>query len=221
MAISREPELQRLLKSILEPVHCEVVVATEPTIVAPRAKCPDIVIVDLDLLDANTLLRTKRAFQEAEVIALCKLYSEADCVAALDMGADYMIRPFSAHDLCARVRVALLHRISARGLRRFIRSESVVIDLLDMSVEWDGRPVRLTPFELRILESLACEAGRAVSYQRILAALGRGDTWRDRQALRVSVSGLRGKIERDPKRPVLLLTESRIGYRLVGERGGG
>jgi two-component system KDP operon response regulator KdpE len=204
----------------LEPIGCKVVTATHSAARASPAEPPDVVILDLDRLDAKVVSQAKRAFGEAEIIAVSNAYNEMDCVAVLEMGVDYLARPFRAQELLARVRAAELRRLTAKGYRRTYRHGSFVIDLLDWEVTREGRRLSLTPSELRILAVLAREPGRVATFGDILAGLGRADSWRDRQALHAFVVGLRRKIESDPKRPVLLLNEARVGYRLAAEPRG-
>ncbi len=220
LAISDEVQLQRLLRSILEANGCEVVAATHSAAGAPMAEPPDVVILDLDRLDPRAVSQAKRAFAEAEVIALCHAYSEPDCVAVLEMGVDYLARPFREQELSARARAAELRRLTAKGYRRFYRHGSLAIDLLDWIVTRDGRRLKLSRSELRILAALARSPGHAATFGEILAGLGRADSWRDRQSVHGFVVALRRKIECDPKRPVLLLNVPRIGYRLAPEPGG-
>lgn len=217
LAISDEVQLQRLLRSILEPVGCKVVTATHFAAQASQPEPPDVVILDLDHLDPRIVLQAKRTFAGAEVVALCNTHSEMDCVAVLEMGVDYLARPFRAQDLLARVRAAELHHLSAKGYPRLYRFGSFVFDLLDWSVMRDGRRLSLSPSELRLLAVLAREPGSVATFGQILAGLGRADSWRDRQSLHAFVVGLRRKIEIDPKHPALLLNEARVGYRLAAE----
>ncbi len=217
LAISDEVQLHRLLRSILEPIGCKVVAATHSAAGATSGEPPDVVILDLDHLDARVVSQVKRTFAEAEIVALCNAYNEMECVAVLEMGVDYLARPFRAQDLLARVRAAELRHLTARGYPRYYRHGAFVVDLLDGRVTRDGRRLSLTPSELRLLAVLAREPGRVATFGRILAGLGRADSLRDRQALHAFVVGLRRKIEADSKHPVLLLNEARVGYQLAAE----
>jgi two-component system KDP operon response regulator KdpE len=220
LALSDEIELHRLLRSILTTESRALVAQPFARLSAGAREACDVVLIDLDRLDLGVVAHAKRVFPEAEIIALCGASREADRVAALEMGADCLERPFRAADLRARVRAAELRRFYAGAARRFYRRGALAVDLFERRVWRDGRPLALTPSESEVLEFLARAAGRAARFGEILAALGRGDSARDRQALRAFVSGLRRKIERDPGRPELLLSEPRIGYRLAAERDG-
>jgi two-component system KDP operon response regulator KdpE len=130
---------------------------------------------------------------------------------------DYLPRSFRAQDLRARVRVAELRRFKAAGHKRFYRRGSFVIDLLERKVALNGESIALAPSELSVLTVLASRPGRVTTFGDFLAGVGHPGLASGRQALRMSVFRLRRRIERDPKHPVLLLTEAGVGYRLAPE----
>jgi two-component system, OmpR family, KDP operon response regulator KdpE len=217
LVMSGEIELIRLVRSVLAPRGC-VVRSDRLFGAANGADEPfDIVIVDLPGLDLDELRQAKRTHSDAHFIVICGSYREADCIAILDLDADYLPRPFRAQDLAARVRVAELRRFNASGRRRYYRRGSLVIDLFDRKVAMGGERIALAPSEMSVLALLASRAGHVATFGRILAGLGRADSASGRRALRASVFRLRRRIERDPRRPDLLLTESGVGYRLAAE----
>ncbi len=219
LALTGEVELHRLFRSLLEPNGCQVVASAVPHEDSATSDPFDIVIVDLESLHLDVISRVVRAYPDAQIIAICSAYREADCIAVLDMGADYLRRPFRALDLSARVRVAELRRFKAKWQRRYYRRDSFVIDLFDREVTRAGEPLALSPTELEILISLARNAGSVVTFSQILAELGRADSPAAREALRPFILHLRRRIERDPRRPDLVLTEFGVGYRLAAESG--
>jgi two-component system KDP operon response regulator KdpE len=211
LVITSEIELVRLVRSALETAGC---------LVGARAKADgpfDIVLVDLPELDLDQLRQAKRAHSDAHVIAICGGYREADCIAVLDLDADYLARPFRQRDLATRVRVAELRRFNATGRRRFYRRGSFLIDLFDHKVALGNERISLARTHLRILSLLASRASHVATFDRILAELGRADSASGRRALRSCIFRLRRRIERDPRRPGLLLTEPGVGYRLADE----
>jgi len=222
VALTGEVGLFRLLRSILEPTSCKVFPGALALDEAAPGQPVDIVIADLESfdcesLDLDLLSRLRRAYPGAEMIAISRAYREADCVAILDVDVDYLPRPFRAQDLTARVRVAELRRFKAAGHKRFYRSGSFVVDLFDRTVALDGESIALAPSELSVLTILASRPGCVTTFGDILAGMGRAGSASGRQALRTSVFLLRRKIERDPKHPVILLTEAGVGYRLAPE----
>jgi two-component system, OmpR family, KDP operon response regulator KdpE len=220
LALSDEVQLQRLLRSILEPTGCKVVAAPLSALESPPTERPDVVIVDLDHLDPRIASWAKQRFFGAEILQVCNNYREEDGIAVLEIGGDYLARPFRAQDLVAKVHAAELHRLATKGCRRYYRAGGLVIDLLAGEVARDGRRFALTFTELRILEVLAREAGGVATTRQILYGLRRPESLRDRQALRMFVYELRRKLESDPRRASVLLNEARVGYRLVVEPGG-
>ena len=218
LALTGEVQLHRLLRSLLEPNGCKVVATAVPH-EGPAANDPfDIVIVDLETLHLDVVSRAMRAYPDAQIIAICTAYREADCIAVLDMGADYLPRPFRALDLSARVRVAELRRFKAKGYRRYYRRGSLVMDLFDRKVVLGGESWR-SPSELGVLTLLARKAGSVVTFGRILGDWG-AQTWQPLAKPCAHASFVCGtEFERDPRRPDLLLTESRVGYRLARRIG--
>jgi DNA-binding response OmpR family regulator len=130
LALSDEVQLQRLLRSILEPSGCKVVAAPRSALEGLPTERPDVVIVDLDHLDHRVAGRAKQTFAGAEILEVCNNYREEDGIAVLENGGDYLARPFRAQDLVAKVHAAELRRLAARGCRRYYRAGSLVIDLL-------------------------------------------------------------------------------------------
>ena len=219
LALTGEVELQRLLRSLLEPIGCKVVASPIAHDDSATSDPFDIVMVELESLHLDVILRVARAYPDAQIIAICSEYREADCIAVLDMDADYLPRPFRALDLSARVRVAQLRRFKAKEQRRYYRRGSFVIDLFDREVIRAGELLALSPTELEILTLLARNAGSVMTLSQILAGLGRADSPAARDALRTFILRLRQRIERDPRRPDLLLTEFGVGYRLAAATG--
>ena len=159
LALTGEVQLHRLLRSHLGPNGCKVVAAAVPH-EGPATNDPfDIVIVDLESLHLDVISRAMRTYPDAQIIAICRAYRETDCIAVLDMGVDYLPRPFRALDLSARVRVAELRRFKAKGHRRYYRRGSSVMDLFDRKVVLGGKSLALAPSELGVLTFLHARQG--------------------------------------------------------------
>ena len=98
---------------------------------------------------------TRRACPEAQVIAMCREFREADCVAILDADGDYLVRPFRAHDLVARVRVAALRRFNATGCPRTYRRGRPLYFIFDLRLTINDQRVDLAPSELALLSAMS------------------------------------------------------------------
>jgi len=179
----------------------------------------DLVLLDMNMPGSSGLetCRAIRARSEIAIIMLTVRDSEADTVAALDAGADdYVTKPFNTPELLARMRAALRRSpwTSATAVATLTLG-GVVVDFGARHVSNAGRQVRLTPKELDVLRYLASRANVAVPHREILQAVWGPDNGDDVDYLRVVVNQLRKKIELQPARPVHLVTEPWVGYRLI------
>jgi len=167
-------------------------------------------------MDGLETCRAIRASSEVAIIMLTVRDSEADTVAALDAGADdYVTKPFNTPELLARIRAALRRTPWTHGSTTDrLTLGAVQIDFDARRVETDGRHVRLTPKELDVLRYLASHANKTVTHRELLQAVWGPDYGEEVDYLRVVVNQLRKKIEAQPSKPVYLLTEPWVGYRL-------
>jgi two-component system KDP operon response regulator KdpE len=179
-----------------------------------------VIIVDLGLPDRDgvNVITAVRAWSPVPIIVLSARVEEAQRVLAFDKGADdYVVKPFSAPELLARVRALLRRHVRGDLPMAVLRLGDVTVDLGRRTVSRsDGREVRLTPLEHRILETLARHGGGIVTHSVLLKEVwgpGRDDS----RALRVYIGALRRKLESEPSRPKYIVTEPNIGYRLVVE----
>ncbi len=180
---------------------------------------PEIVLLDLGLPDGDGIEVTKklREWSSVPIIVLSARGGEGDKVAALDAGADdYLTKPFSVQELKARMRVALRH---ARA--KLPRQEDAVmqfgalrVDLARREVAVDGRGVKLTPIEYKLLALLSQNAGRVLTHRFILNAVWGSHATAQSHYVRVHMAELRKKIEPDPAKPQFIVTEQGVGYRL-------
>jgi two-component system, OmpR family, KDP operon response regulator KdpE len=212
--------IQNVLRMLFEANGFRVVIADTAARGEHDARLhrPDVVIVDLGLPDRDGLkvISAIRAWSPVPIIVLSARTAEAQRLAAFENGADdYVLKPFSAPELLARVRAIV---------RRHVRGELPmgVLELGDVSIDLgrriahhrDGRDVRLTPLEHRILETLARHGDRIVTHAALIKEVW-GPHRDDSRALRVYIGSLRKKLEIDPGRPQHILTELGVGYRLV------
>jgi two-component system KDP operon response regulator KdpE len=180
---------------------------------------PAVVLLDLGLPDGDGLqvLRALRPDTRIPVIVLSARGQEGDKVAALDAGADdYLTKPFGAGELMARIRVALRHAAAsgAGDVPDVLEVGPFRVDQPRHEVTVDGRAVKVTPIEFKILVELVRQPGRVITHRQLARAVW-GPTQIDQShTLRVHVAALRRKIEANPARPQWLVTEAGVGYRL-------
>ena len=132
---------------------------------------------------------------------------------ALDAGADdYVVKPFGAEELTARIRAALRRSSPAESLPSFVSNE-LTIDFEKRVVTLKGQAVRLTPKEFELLRHLVANQGKAQGHRRLLQAVWGPDYGEETEYLRVFINQLRKKIEPDPHHPRYIHTEPWVGYR--------
>jgi DNA-binding response OmpR family regulator len=185
-----------------------------------EAESPDLVFLDINMPGASgfEVCTAIRARGDVPVMMLTARGEEQDLVKALDLGADdYLTKPFSPKTLLARVK-ALLRRSTAERANAPLNVGRVTLDLENYNVRIaGGEPISLTKLELRLLQMLLAQAGRAVNSDRLLVQVWGHRGTGDRQLLKQLVHRLRHKIEANPSVPQLLQTAAPSGYKLVVE----
>jgi two-component system KDP operon response regulator KdpE len=186
-----------------------------------RTYNPDAVILDLGLPDLEGLEVTKaiRAWSPMPILIVSARGCEKDKVDALDAGADdYVTKPFGAHELLARLRVALRHaaRAGSPGLTT-LHARDLSVDLDSRVVLRAGQPVYLTPKQYKLLVELMKGGGRVVTQRQLLAAVWGPAHVKDSHYLRVYMGQLRQKLEANPARPEYIVTDPGVGYRILVE----
>lgn len=181
---------------------------------------PDIILLDLGLPDYDGLevIRQIREKDNTPIIVVSAREEESEKILALDCGADdYMVKPFSAGELLARIRVArrkLSMAANPDNLQTFT-CDGLTVDYTKGLVYLDGEEVHLTPMEYKLLKLLISKRGKVLTHNYILNEIwGYGETG-DAKNLRVFMASLRRKIEKDTSAPRFILTQVGIGYRFV------
>jgi len=220
LIIDDEAQIRKLLKISLEPKgYLTIEAATGyEGLQAFAGLRPDIVLLDLGLPDRDgaAVLAEIRDRSEVPVIVLSVRDRESDIVALLDGGADdYVTKPFSIGELAARMNAALRRRSGKPELPYAVGG--LVVDFDERRASIDGEPLKLTPTEYSIVAVLARAGGRIVTKASLLREIWGPLGELEQGSLRVHLSSMRKKMERDPSRPRFIVTEPGIGYRLKGE----
>jgi two-component system KDP operon response regulator KdpE len=177
---------------------------------------PDVMILDLRLpdMDGTEVTTRLREWSRLPIIVLSVRDQEADKIAALDAGADdYLTKPFSVGELMARMRVNL-RRIAHPETEPVFTTRDLVVDLARRLVRVRGNDVQLTPTEYDLLRALVLHAGKVLTHQHLLRQVWGMGYESESHLLRVNISNLRHKIERNSARPEYIITEPGVGYRL-------
>jgi two-component system KDP operon response regulator KdpE len=185
---------------------------------------PDAIILDIMLPDMDgwqTCARF-REMSDVPIIMLTALGSEENVVKGLNLGADdYIIKPVTAEELSARVR-ALLRRVSrsnspgsntSNGRGPIFTYENLVIDFDKHEVTVDGKRIDLSPTEFRLLSVLVRHKGRMLPHEFLLTEVWGPEYVGEIDYLRLYISYLRRKVEKDPTKPTLIHNEWGVGYR--------
>ncbi|MET0906157.1 MAG: response regulator transcription factor [Bradyrhizobiaceae bacterium] len=217
LVIDDEPPIRKLLRMGLSTQGYDIIEASNGKLALEKlAEGPALIILDLGLPDiqGHDLLQMIRARNDSvPIVVLSSRGDEAGKVQALDLGADdYLTKPFGMDELLARMRAALRHQLQVHGERPLFKTGDLVVDLVRRIVKVGEREVKLSPKEYDLLRVMVQHAGKVLTHRFLLKELW--DELTDAQYLRVYVRQLRQKIEQDPERPQLVLTETGIGYRL-------
>ncbi len=223
LIIDDEPQIRRVVRNALASDARVLEAATgKEGIDLAASRRPALIVLDLGLPDiaGAKVCREIRGWSTAPIIVLSARHSDAEKVAMLDAGADdYVTKPFSTAELQARVR-AQLRRATLAAVPTdsgALEVGDLVIDVAKRSVARSGDPIHLTPTEWDLLRAFVKHAGRTLTHREIFREVW-GKAAGDAQSyLRVHIANLRRKVEEDPVRPALIITEPGVGYRLEAD----
>jgi two-component system KDP operon response regulator KdpE len=224
LVVDDEPQIRRVVRNSLTPENARVIEAAtgRDAIDLAAAERPVLIVLDLGLPDMPGIdvCREIRSWSSAPIIVLSARHSDQEKVALLDAGADdYITKPFSPSELQARVRAQLRRsRLApAAGATQVITIGELVIDPVKPSLKKSDVAVHLTKTEWELLRTLLKHAGRTLTHQQLFRAVWGNSSGDMQQYLRVHIRSLRRKIETDPVRPHLIVTEPGVGYRFENE----
>lgn len=217
LVIDDEKQIRRLLEITLSAKGYKVILSAngKDGLVDAATQHPSLVLLDLGLpdTDGQEILKKLREWYQKPVIILSVRDSEEEIIKALDNGAnDYLTKPFRTGELLARIRVALRYGPESTDVS-LLSFGSLSIDLANRTVRQNNELLKLTVTEFSLLLLFAKNRGRVLTHQYILKEIWGYGYLEQTQYLRVFVAQLRKKIEDNPSKPTLLITESGIGYR--------
>ena len=217
LVMDDERSIRRFLKASLGSQFV-ILEATngEEALTAAATEHPDIIILDLGLpdMDVVEVTRRLREWTQIPIIIVSVREQERDKIAALDAGADdYLTKPFGVGELMARLRVAL-RRSAQIDMEPVFTTGELVIDLNQREVRLNDQILALTPTEYDLLRTLAKHAGKVFTHDQLLRSVWGTAYESETHMLQVNISNLRRKIEPDPSRPIYIVTEPGVGYRL-------
>jgi len=225
LVVDDEPRYLRLIEVNLatEIYNVKTAANGQEALEMVAAEQPDLILLDvmMPIMDGFTACERIREFSNVPIIIVTAKGEERDRVRGLDAGADdYILKPFSAQEMLARVR-AVLRRAERQALETFhqpiFRHRELQIDLARALVTTDGKEVSLTATEYRLLQTLGASIGRVLTPEELLTTVWGPQYRDDKEILWVCLSRLRQKIEPDPKSPIHIVTRQGIGYYMPSE----
>lgn len=221
LIVDDEPRLRALLRTALSAAGYRVVEAetVRRAVIEAANHKPDLVVLDLGLPDGDghDVVKAIRTWSPMPILVLSARIDDAQKIRALDAGADdYVTKPFSTPELLARLRVMLRRAASPNDVSKPLQLGDVSIDLVKRSAARGGAAIHFTPIEYRLLALLAKHHGAVVTQRQLLREVWGPEHIDDPHYLRVYMKQLRRKIEPDPALPRYLITDTGVGYRLLG-----
>jgi two-component system KDP operon response regulator KdpE len=223
LVIDDEVQIRRAVANALRPLSDRVLEASsaaEGIDLAATAR-PDLIVLDLGLPDMSgtAVCREIRRWSSTPIVVLSARHGEAEKVELLTAGADdYVTKPFSLAEFVARVQAQLRRsRTPSHSMSVPFLCDGLTIDLVRREVRRDDEVVRLTRIEWSLLQTLVTHAGRTLTHQQLFDAVWAKSFGNPQQYLRVHMTNLRRKVEREPASPCLIVTEPGVGYRFESQ----
>jgi two-component system KDP operon response regulator KdpE len=222
LIIDDELQMRRLLEITLESNGYNIIEAVngKEGINLAASHQPSLIILDLGLPDSSghLVLKQLREWFTNPIIILSVQSSEEDIVSALDNGAnDFLIKPFRTGELLARIRSALRNIDNSEENDSVFNAGELQIDFVARTVKKKDELIKLTVTEYKLISLFVQQAGKVLTHQYLLREIWGPGYINQSQYLRVFVAQLRKKIEDDPNRPVLIITEPGVGYRFTAQ----
>jgi two-component system KDP operon response regulator KdpE len=220
LVVDDERPIRRFLSDSLDGQYTIIEAAGgKDALRAVASEHPELIILDLGLpdMDGVEVTRRLREWTEIPIIVVSVREQESDKIAALDAGADdYLTKPFGIGELLARIRT-VLRRVNKDDSEPVFTCGNLNVNFTLRTVTVGEQLVNLTPTEYDLLRVLIRHAGKVLTHRQLLR-MALGNSYEDAiHILQVNISNLRHKIEQNPSRPALIITEPGVGYRLKTE----
>ena len=220
LVVDDETRLRRFLRTgfELEGFLVQEASGGEEAIKAAALKPFDLIVLDLGLpdMDGQKVAERIRTWSQVPIFVVSVRKSEEEKVRLFDLGVDdYVVKPFAMGEFLARARAAVRRHSRTLQGDPLVVSGPLSVDLAARSVMFNGSRIQLSPKEYRLLQVLAQHQGTVVTHQQLLKEVWGVSRVSDSHYLRIFIRKLRQKIEPDPAKPRILLTELGVGYRLA------
>lgn len=223
LIVEDDKQIRSFIRSSLEIKNYKTLCATtgREALNLIASHSPGVIILDLGLpdMDGMEIIRRVRSYSQVPIIVVSARDQDKEKVDALDAGADdYLAKPFSIHELLARLRVILRRQETVvSDVPELFQSGDLVVDMVRHLVLFRGKEVHFTPMEFNILALLVKNPGKVLTHSHILRAVWGSYLDSDAQSLRVFMANIRRKLDEDPAKPKYIITEVGIGYRFADE----
>ena len=220
--VEDDPDIGRLICHCLDLHGYATRWFAEPSELVSQAHAtpPALILLDImlpgkDGFELCRQIRQAKSLEECRIIFLSAKTGESERINGLELGADaYMTKPFSPRELVARVRT-VLRRAPGLEPARVAKFGRLEIDSLAMTVSIDGKVIKTTTREFRLLDYMAQHASRVFTRNQLLDAVWSEGAFVTQRSIDVYIRRLREKIEVDPENPQYLLSVRGVGYRFV------
>lgn len=225
LIVEDDPPIRNLIATTLKTHDYKYITAgTGQEAIMQASTCnPDVMFLDLGLpdMDGVSVIRKVREWSNMPIIVISARSEDSDKIEALDAGADdYLTKPFSVEELLARLRVmqrriALLNKDNENGRGAVYTNGNLKIDYAAGCASMNGRELKLTPIEYKLLCLLAKNTGKVLTHTYITQNIW-GSAWEGNVAsLRVFMATLRKKLEKYDDTFQYIQTHIGIGYRML------
>ncbi len=219
LVVDDEPQIRKMLGIFLDAADYQVAESDsgkQAVRMAASVK-PELVILDLGLpdMDGKDVITAIRQWSQVPIVVLSVRAADEEVAVALNMGADdYIIKPFNADVLLARIKANLRKSVIREAGEPEIRNGTIRMDLVRHEVFVDNSKVAFTPKEYELLRYLLINRGKMLTHKQILKEVWGPAHAEDTQYLRVYVGQIRDKMSSSPEVQKLIVTEPGIGYRM-------